>query len=192
MSFEFDKKKIFSEYLVDKIAIKIGEEVIEADCIGKYSEEMDTKTVTKGCRGVTRKSKTRGTGTGKVTIELHAPRYMVNKMLNMYQSGLVQGVAAYGVPSLHPDFQMTTHVKDEDDNEMFKAYPKCNISNKPNVETENGAEDVAMISMEIAVLPDEYEMGVYEAFAEDLPTEGDLTKETWMKNFTPKIAHTTA
>lgn len=192
MSFEFDKKKIFSEYLVDKIAVKIGDEVIEADCIGKYSEEMETKTVTKGCRGVTRKSKTRGTGTGKVTIELHAPRYMIDKLLNMYQSGLVQGVTAYGVPSLHPDFQMTAHVKDEDDNEMFKAYPKCNISAKPNAETENGAEEVSMISMEIAVLPDEYEMGVYEAFAEDLPTEGELTKETWMKNFTPKIAHTTA
>jgi len=51
---------------------------------------------------------------------------------------------------------------------------------------ENGSEEVAQIEMTISVMPDEYGNGMYEALVAKLPA--DVTEQTWMSNFEPKMA----
>ena len=175
------KTKQFSEYELDEIGfIFDSTDKISETCIGSMTEEMESKTTTKKCRGVVTKSVTRGTGTGTLTISMHVKAYVANKLSGMYVDTLKDGITAYGENSIHPEFIMTGHVKDEDQNEKYKAYPKCVLASKPSVNIENGAEDIAEVEMTINVMPDAYRNGLYECFEEDLPS--GITN--WMTDFT--------
>jgi hypothetical protein len=181
-----DYTEVFSEYEIDKMSIKVdGEATFTAnDCVGSVEEELEVKEVTKSCRGVVKKIKVRGEGTGTVTVSAHWHEDIYNKIYAMGVSGLIDGVKAYGTNSNHPFFTMIMHVMDEDGIEKFKAYPKCIMRSRPKKKTENGAEEVAEVEMEIGVMPDDYGNTVYEALASTLPTTGTITKDTFMTAFT--------
>ena len=147
------------------------------------------KTVTKKCQGVSVKSRTRGDGTGKLTISMHIPKPVYDEMYAMILDDLIDGVRAYGQNSLHPEFSIVQDVFDEDDNEKFKAYPNCTLQSGKKGSIENGAEEVAEIDLEIAIMPDEYGNGMYEALAADLKDE--TVKTTWMSAFTPGLVRKT-
>ena len=175
------KTKVFSEYELDEIGFLFDTtDKITETCIGSMTEEMESKTVTKSCRGIVTKTRTRGTGTGTLTISIHVKAYVAAKLAGMYVDGLKEGIMAYGENSLHPVFAMTAHVKDEDGNEKYKAYPNCTLTQKPTSTIENGGEEVAEVELSISVGPDDYRNGVYECFSEDLPS--GITN--WMTDFT--------
>jgi hypothetical protein len=98
---------------------------------------------------------------------------------------LIDGVKAYGRNSIHKTFSMTEHVYNEDDVEMFRAYPNCIIENGIATKIENGAEEVAEVELEASVMPDEFGNGVYEALASEL-ADSNL-KTTWMTAFEPSL-----
>lgn len=179
--------KVFSEYEVRELGIKVATEesgeVIE--CIGSMDEEMDVKKVTKKCRGVVRKTKIRGTGTGKIKISLHIPTEVYNKIHGMVLDTLIDGVKAYGENSVHPDIVVTAHVFDEDDNEKFKAYPKAIVETGVKRNITNGEEEVTEVELEIAVMPDEYGNGLYEAENTDL--KDTTARANWMAAFDPAM-----
>lgn len=180
-------EKVFSEVEVRKIGIKI-EGATKADvceCVGGAEEEMDVKIMTKKCRGVTSKTRTKGTGTGNVKLSLHMPQDLFASLYGMEDEKLLDGVIAYGENSLHPVFCMTEEVLDEDDNVKYKAYPKCSIQKGFSRSVENGGEEVKEVEVEIAVMPDKYGYGLYEAIAEDLTETG--ATEKWMEEFTPDL-----
>lgn len=176
--------KVFSETEVRQIAIKL-EGVEKADineCVGTWEEEMAVKTVTKSCRGVVSKSRTRGTGNGTIKASMHMQQDLFADLYGMQQKGLKDGVIAYGTKSLHPVACVTVKVLDEDDNVKYKAYPKCTIQTAMSRKVENGSEEVALIELELAVMPDDEGNGLYEAVEEDLIEEELKTK--WMSEFT--------
>ena len=175
-----------SEFEVKKIGFKFeDEESYETvECIGSMEEEMTAKVVTKKCRGVVKKKRTRGTGEGTLKISLHIPLDIYVKAFGMKLDSLIEGVYAYGQNSRHKNFALVADVEDEDGNEKLKAYPNAAMNTGVVRKVENGAEEVAEIELEIGVMPDDHGNGLYEALA-DTVTEN--VANTWMTAFTPEL-----
>lgn len=174
---------VFSDFEIDQISVKFAGETGEAvamNCVGSVEEEMTAKAVTKSCRGVVVKKTVRGTGEGTLTISAHVPYAIFTEAFDMALDTLKEGVHAYGSNNRHKAFCMTMHVIDEDGAEKFKAYPNCIFNARPTISVENGAEEVAQIEMEIAVMPDENGNGMYEALADGLD---EAIKTDWMSKF---------
>lgn len=178
---------VFSDFEVDQIGIKFegGTKYDTIECIGSCEEELESKVVTKSCRGVVVKKKVKGTGNGTLKITAHIPWAIYTEFYGMTLTTLLEGVKAYGRNSKHKAFSLTAHVTDEDGNEKYKAYPNCVIESGVTRKIENGAEEVAELEIEASVLPDTYGNGLYEALATELT---DTTaKSTWMTAFTPEL-----
>lgn len=154
-------------------------------CIGTSEEALDVKTVTKKCRGVPAKERTRGTGSGSLKLSLHCPLALFRRLFGMKTEGLADGVWAYGANCLHPEFATTQLVEDEDGNVKYKAYPRCSIKSGMARKVENGADEVAEIELEISISPDANDEGVYEALKSELTDES--IEEKWMTAFTPEL-----
>lgn len=178
---------VFSEFELDQLGFKFkGDEAYtSANCVGSFEEEMESKVVTKSCRGVVTKKVVRGTGNGTLKISLHMPWDIYVKAYGMELDTLIEGVKAYGRNSTHINFGMVAHVKDEDGNEKFKAYPNCVMESGIARKIENGGEEVAELEIETSCMPDDYGNGMYEALASELTDEN--VKTTWMTAFTPEL-----
>lgn len=181
---------VFSDFELEKIGFKFKSDSAyrAVECVGSMEEEMESKTVTKKCRGVVKKKKTRGTGNGTIKISLHMPWDIYTQAYGMNLSSLINGVKAYGRNSVHEEFAMVGDVKDEDGVEKFLAYPNAVLESGTAKKIENGAEEVAEVELEIAVMPDEYGNGKYEALADDID---DTVAESWMTSFTPALVQKT-
>lgn len=176
-----------SDYEVDQMGFKFEDEQTydSVNCVGSIEEEMVAKRVTKSCRGVVVKSRTRGTGEGTLKVLVHIPWAVYTKAYGMELDTLIEGVKAYGRNSIHKSFSSVMRCKDEDGNIKYKAYPNCEMTSGLKRKIENGAEEVAELELEIAVMPDEYGNGVYEATEDELTDE--TAKTTWMTAFTPEL-----
>ena len=175
-----------SEFEVKKIGFKFeGTEAYKSvECIGSMEEDMAVKTVTKKCRGVVRKKRSRGTGEGTIKLTVHIPYAIYVEAFGMDLDSLKEGVYAYGQNSKHKNFAMVADVEDEDGNEKLKAYPNAAMNTGVVRKIENGAEEVAELELEVGVMPDEYGNGLYETLVE----EGDEeTANEWMTAFTPEM-----
>ncbi len=177
---------VYSEYELRAMGIKFksSEEYLAANCVGSSEEEMESKVVTKSCRGVVAKTTVKGTGNGTLNISMHCPKEVYDNAYGMNLDTLIEGVKAYGQNSVHEAFSIVQQVFDEDGVEKFKAYPNCIMKNGVTRSIENGAEEVAETEMEVSVMPDEFGNGVYEALASELSTE---VKSQWMTAFTPSL-----
>lgn len=164
---------VFSEYLVKKTSIKFnGESVYSSmDCVGTNEEELNTKVITKKCRGVVAKTRVIPTGDGTLKLSLHVPYDIFCKAWNLSNADMKQGVYKYGQDSRHPEFTLVQLVEDEDGNQKYKAYPRCIIQTGITRKVENGAEEVALSDIEISIMPDENGNALYEALAENMTTE---------------------
>lgn len=185
-------KGVFSDFDLREMGLKFksGETYERADCVGSCEEEMESKTITKSCRGIVFKRVTKGTGNGTLKISAHIPWAIYTKAYGMNLDSLITGVKAYGQNSVHEEFSIVMHVFDEDGAEKLKAYPRAVIETGVARKIENGAEEVAELELEIAVMPDEYGNGMYETLVEEL---GDETvKTTWMTAFTPALVQAVA
>ncbi len=183
---------VFSEYEIRKMGLNFpAADNAEAtsfvcECIGSSEEEMDVKTVTKNCRGVPAKERTKGTGAGTVKVSMHCPYELYHRLYGMTNDGLKDGIWSYGQKCLHPVLCVTQMVLDEDGNVKYKAYPKCTVKSGMARKTENGADEVAEIELEISVRPDSDGQGMYEALESQL-TDDELKSE-WLEKFTSDLA----
>lgn len=182
---------VFSDFEIDKMNVKFADAdaVVAMNCVGSVEEEMTAKVVTKKCRGVTIKNIVKGTGEGTLTISAHVPYEIFKEAFGMTSTSLKEGVQAYGSNSKHKEFCLTLHVKDEDGEEKYKAYPKCVCAARPTISVENGSEEVAEVEMEVTVSPDANGNGMYEALAKGLAE--DIASK-WMDNFTPELVKVTS
>lgn len=178
---------VFSDFEIDKMNVKFADAAatVEMNCVGSVEEAMTAKAITKKCRGVVAKNSVKGTGEGTLKISAHVPQDIFKEAFGMELDTLKEGVHAYGSNSRHKSFCLMLHVVDEDGDEKFKAYPNCICSARPTIKTENGAEEVAEVEIEIAIAPDTYGNGMYEALASDLTDES--IKTTWMTAFEPSL-----
>ena len=180
---------VFSEYELRKMAIRFDNEstAVEASCVGSCSEELDVRKVTKKCRGITVKTRVKGSGTGKLTISMHVPKDVYDGMFGMKLDGLIDGVHAYGQSSTHPEFCITQEVYDEDGNKKFKAYPRCIMESGVSRSIENGTEEVKEVDLDISIMPDEHGMGMYEVLDSELKEE--TVRTNWMSKFDPETMY---
>ena len=178
---------VFSDFELDQMALKFagGEAYEGVNCVGSCEEEMESKTITKSCRGVVVKTVVKGTGNGTLKISAHIPWAVYTKAYGMELATLIEGVKAYGRNSVHKAFGVVMHIKDEDGAEKYKAYPNCIMTSGIARKIENGAEEVAELEIEISVMPDEFGNGMYEALAEELTEES--VKTAWMTAFEPSL-----
>jgi hypothetical protein len=181
-----------SEYELDLLGIKFAgtEGYQNIKCIGSCEEEMESKVISKSCRGVVVKEIVKGTGKGTLKITAHINWAIYTEFYGMSLDSLIEGVKAYGQNSVHKTFSATAHVTDEDGAEKYKAYPNCIVKTGVVRKIENGAEEVAQLELEISVNPDEFGNGLYEATADELADETVKTK--WMTAFTPELVQITA
>lgn len=178
---------VFSDFELDKLGIKFKDktEYQSVNCVGSCEEEMESKVVTKSCRGVVVKKIVKGTGNGTLKITAHIPWAVYTEFYGMTLDTLIEGVKAYGRNSVHTSFGAVMHVNDEDGAEKYKAYPNCIMESGVVRKIENGAEEVAELEIEASVMPDEFGNGLYEALADELKDED--VKAQWMTAFTPAL-----
>ena len=182
-------ERVYSEFEVEKLGIKFKGEnkATLAGCTGSLAETLEQKKVTKKCEGVVVKTVTKGTGTGTLTVTIHAKYDLLTEMLGMNREKYVDGVKAYGQSSVHKPFELTGQVLDEDGVEKLKAYPNCALTKKPEITITNGEEEIAETTLEIAVMPDENGEGMYEAICETGYLEDETIKTSWLENFTTEL-----
>lgn len=181
--------EVYSYFECDQLAIKVAgaESYTRDDCIGSVEVERETKTVTKSCRGVVKKRKTKPTGNGTITLKMHVKLALYRALNAMTNEGLQPGVYAWDNTVSMPEASITARVKDEDDNIMFLAYPRVKVEEISALSIENGAEEVAEIEMKLSYMPDDYNKGEYQALADEL-TGDVLTAENWMTTFSSAVA----
>ncbi|MCD8207201.1 MAG: hypothetical protein LUD72_04600 [Bacteroidales bacterium] len=169
---------VFSEYFLDEVGIKLpgADKADIITCVGSLEEEMNTKTITKSCRGRIKKSRTKGSD-GTVTLTAHVPYDDLIGVWGMEE--FADGVYGYGTTSMHGECVLTAKVLDEDDNVQYRAYPVA-VNSTKSTSIDDDADEVAMVEMEFAVTADDNEMIVYQALEQDISE--DIAKE-WMENF---------
>ena len=189
----FSSADVYSYFECDQLAIKVAgdEEYTRDDCIGSLTVERETKTVTKSCRGVVKKRKTKPTGNGTINLKMHIKMALYRKIHAMTNEGLQPGVYAFDNTAPMPEFAITARVKDEDDNVMFLGYPRCKIEEINSLEIENGAEEVAEVEMSVSYMPDDYNKGEYQALEVEL-TGDVLNADNWMTDFDSETAQLTS
>lgn len=176
---------VFSEFEARSLSFIFGSgDVYNVGCIGKVESEATIRNIVKNCRGQVAKKRTRPTGEGTLKVTLHMPYELYVRLHDMQQDGLAEGVNAYGQSNLHPEVCITADIFDEDDNEKFRAYPRCTVSTGANTTIENGGDTVEEVEVEIGYMPDTYGFGFYEALASDI---SDEIKTAWMNGFTPEL-----
>lgn len=185
-------KGVFSEFEVRKQSIKLegSESYTSCDCVGSCEESMNTRVITKKCRGVVSKTKVKGDGTGTLKLSLHMPYEQYIKAYGMEREDLKDGVYAYGQNSSHKTMSIVQDVYDEDGARKLKAYPNCIIQSGITRKIENGADTVAEIELEVSVMPDENGEGMYEALVSgetEMTVLEKTTADKWMTNFTPEL-----
>lgn len=185
----FSSSEVFSHFECDQLAIKVAGDssYTRDDCVGSLEVERETKTVTKSCRGVIKKRKTKPTGNGTVTLKLHIKLALYRRLNAMTNNGLQPGVYAFDNTVSMPEASIVARVKDEDDNIMFLGYPRVKIEEINTLSIENGAEEVAEVEMKLSYMPDDYNKGEYQALATEL-TGSVLTENTWMTDFSSDAA----
>lgn len=178
---------VFSDFELKQIGFKFksASEYIVAKCVGSCEEEMETKVITKSCRGVVVKKVVKGTGNGTLKVTLHMPWAVYTQAYGMNLDTLIEGVKAYGRNSVHEGFSTVMDIEDEDGAEKLKAYPNCVMNTGVTRKIENGAEEVAELELEISTMPDEYGNGMYEALVDEL-TDATV-KDNWLTAFTPTL-----
>lgn len=181
---------VYSMFECDQLALKVAgdTEYTRDDCVGKITIERETKTVTKKCRGVTKKRKTKPTGNGTVTVSLHIKLALYRKINAMTNKGLQPGVYGFSnIESIMPELALVARVMDEDDEPMFIGFPRCKVEEINSTEIENGGEEVAEVEMKLSYMPDDNGIGEYQALAAELTGE-TLTKDNWMTTFSSETA----
>ena len=189
----FSSADVYSYFECDQLAMRVAgeEEYTRDDCVGTLSVERETKTVTKSCRGVVKKRKTKPTGTGTINLKMHIKMALYRKIHAMTNEGLQPGIYAFDNTEPMPEFSLTARVKDEDDNIMFLGYPRCKIEEINSMEIENGAEEVAEVEMTVSYMPDDYNKGEYQALEVEL-TGDVLNADNWMTDFDSETAQLTS
>lgn len=176
----------YSEFELVNLYAKVnGEETYEeTGAVGSVEESLDVRSIIKKYKGIEAKSRTKGTGTGTLKYSMHMSYAKYKKIFGMENENLVKGVVGYGQPSVHKELSITEKVIDEDGIVKYKAYPKCIVKTGPGNKITNASEEVAEVELEIAIMPDKYGYGMYEALEAELETE---LAEQWLTKFEPDM-----
>lgn len=180
-----EKEQVFSEYELEKQFIKVAgsQEAVDISCTSTCKVTKTLKKATKKCRGMTKKSKPRVIGT-ELEVGVHIPRSVLIDINGLGNESLKQGVNGVSRKNIFKEFLLTQDVRDEDDISLFKAYPRCILSEPVEVNIDNSSDDVVETTLKITVMPDDNDFFEYEGIKDELEAG---TQSAWLKNFTDAL-----
>lgn len=171
----------FSEYSIKEMNLNFGNQnSMPAGCIGTCEEALDVKILTKKCKGVVTKKKTKHSGGGELKITGHMLLEAYYTMHGMKNADLAEGVMSFGSGSM-PSMCITMVVLDEDDNVKLKAYPNSTVSSGPARKIDASSEEIAEVELTISLAADSNGNCLYEKIVDPTTDEELMTK--WMTNF---------
>ncbi len=155
-------------------------------CVGSLEGEGETYVIEKKCGQRTLKSKTK-TSKLNMTLSGHIPLEVAREIFGLTNADLKPGIWAAGTFTKGKDFILTVTAVDEfEDNRKLIAFP--NASNTAGFKIqpmESGVEEVAMLEIEFASLPDELNYFYYEAIVAELEDPTVATK--WHTAFNKEL-----
>lgn len=180
-----EKEQVFSEYELEKQFIKVAgsQEAVDISCTSTCNVKKTLKKATKKCRGMTKKRKPRVIGM-EIEVGAHIPRSVLIDINGLGNKSLKQGVNGVSRKNIFKEFLLTQDVRDEDDISLFKAYPRCILSEPVDVSIDNSSDDVVETTLKITVMPDDNDFFEYEGIKDELEPG---TQSAWLKNFTDAL-----
>ena len=176
---------VFSEYTVNEVAFKPkgAATYTSIDGAGSAQEEYERRTISKAKSNVVVKKIARGAGSGTLTLSLHMPLELYNKLQGMLKGSdgdVVEGVYAYNARAKVPTTEIAMCIEDEDGDLKYKYFP-CAASSAFSRSVDSEADTVAEVSMTFDLSVDAFDQIMYEALKTDLDTAaGTITSANWM------------
>ncbi len=182
---------VFSEYTVKNVALKPAgaESYTNIDGAGSASEEYERKVITKAKSNVVVKKIARSAGSGTLTMSLHVPMALYNTMQGMLKGAagsVISGVSVLPGRVQIPHVEIAMEIEDEDGDKKFKYFPDA-VSSSFSRSVSSEGDTVAEVEMQFNLSVDAYDQIMYEALADELPTTGDITADTWMTSVSSEL-----
>ncbi len=150
-------------------------------CLGSLSTESETRTVVKRCEGEVVEERVITTAL-LVTFTGHMPIGVLRDVYGFSNDGLKPGVYAIGNKSKPKKGIYTWQAEDlYDEQKKFMAYPNMRITSGYAFSHENGAEEIAEVTISFKAMKDELGNFYYEAYENELTDES--VKTGWAQTF---------
>ena len=150
-------------------------------CLGSLSIESETRTVVKRCEREVTEERVITTGL-LVTFSGHMPIGVLRDVYGFSNDGLKPGVYAIGNKSKPKKGIYTWQAEDlYDEQKKFMAYPNMRITSGYAFSHENGAEEIAEVTISFKAMKDELGNFYYEAYEKELTDES--VKTGWARTF---------
>ncbi|MGF3103652.1 phage tail protein [Rossellomorea sp. DUT-2] len=157
--------------------------------LGSIEGETTLKEVIKRSEGVEVKKKTKPEKMD-LTVSAHIKVKVIRGLFGINSTGLKPGVYQYGQDSNGKEFVFTADVIDEfEDVTKLVAFPKCVSTTGFKFTIENGADEVALMEIQLTAYPDEFRQIMYDAFVSEL--EDPTIATQWHTQFNRELVETT-
>jgi hypothetical protein len=118
-----------------------------------------------------------------LTLSARVKAQVLRDVYGIKTEELKPGVYSYGKDSVGKEFILTADEIDEfEDITKLVAFPNCTAASGFSFSIENGASEVAELSVTFEAYPDEYGEILYEAYVSEL--EDTTVQEQWHTAFT--------
>lgn len=125
-----------------------------------------------------------------LTVSAHIRTSVIRKIFGISSNGLKPGIYKYGQDSKGVEFVFTADVIDEfEDVTKLIAFPKCVSATGFTFTIENGADEVALMEVQLTAYPDAMREIYYEAFVSELEDTTVATK--WHTEFDRSLVEST-
>ncbi|KZE53398.1 phage tail protein [Rossellomorea marisflavi] len=125
-----------------------------------------------------------------LTVSAHIRTSVIRKIFGISSNGLKPGIYKYGQSSKGVEFVFTADVIDEfEDVTKLIAFPKCVSATGFTFTIENGADEVALMEVQLTAYPDPTTEIYYEAFVSELEDSTVATK--WHTQFDRSLVELT-
>lgn len=150
-------------------------------CTGSLNIEPETRTITKRCEGEVTEERVVIIGY-LVTFTGHVPIGVLREIYGFTNEGLKPGVYGLGSKSKAKKGIYTWQAEDlYDEQKKFMAFPNMRVTSGYAFSHENGAEEIAEVSISFKAMKDELGYFYYEAYENELDEES--VKTGWAKTF---------
>lgn len=150
-------------------------------CTGSLSMEAETRTVVKRCEGEVVEERTIVTAY-LVTLVGHLPVGVLRDIYGFTNEGLKPGVYAIGNKSKAKKGIYTWQAEDlYDEQKKYLAFPNMSVTSGYAFSHENGAEEIAEVTISFKAMKDDLGNFYYEAYEKELTDE--TVKTGWAQTF---------
>jgi hypothetical protein len=118
-----------------------------------------------------------------LTISAHVKVAVIRNIFGISNKDLKPGIYSYSTESKGKEFIFTADVIDEfEDITKLVAFPNCVSASGFSFSIENGASEVAELSVSLTAYPDDNKQIMYEAYVSEL--DDQTVSEQWHTAFT--------